>query len=129
MRIKIISILYLKLTNDIKMLNTVSPNSYGITTKDKDFKNALIQTDYLVLDGVYFALASIILNGKNIQKNQGADVFSHFMERMNKNNGKVFLLGSTTETLIKMKERAKKEYPNVNIQFYSPPFKEVLSDD
>ena len=42
-----------------RVINTISPNSYGITTKDSEFRNALKISDYLVLDGVYFAIASI----------------------------------------------------------------------
>ncbi len=41
-----------------KIINTMSPNSYGLSTKDEVFNNALKSSDYLVLDGVYFAFAS-----------------------------------------------------------------------
>jgi N-acetylglucosaminyldiphosphoundecaprenol N-acetyl-beta-D-mannosaminyltransferase len=51
-------------------LNTISPNSYGISTKDHIFKEALEKSDFLVLDGVFFALSSIFLKQKNIIKNQ-----------------------------------------------------------
>ncbi len=110
------------------LLNTISPNSYGISTKDPVFKAALKSSDYLVLDGVYFALASILMNGKNIKKNQGPDVFFHFMERMNKVNGRIFFLGSSNGTLEKIKKRAEIDYPNLKVSTYSPPFKKVFSE-
>jgi N-acetylglucosaminyldiphosphoundecaprenol N-acetyl-beta-D-mannosaminyltransferase len=44
-----------------KVINTISPNSYGVATKDSEFESALKATDYLVLDGVYFAFASLLL--------------------------------------------------------------------
>jgi len=109
------------------LLNTISPNSYGISTKDLEFKEALVNSDFLVLDGVYFSLASILLKGSNIKRNQGPDVFSHFMERMNHKNGKVFFLGSSIETLDKIRFRASIDYPNINIGTYSPPFKDKFS--
>ncbi len=112
-----------------RVINTISPNSYGISTKDEQFRNALKETDYLVLDGVYFALASILIKGKNIIKNQGPDVFYHFMKRMNNSSGKIFFLGSSEATLLKIKNKAKIEYPNIFIETYSPPFKSHFDKD
>jgi len=120
----------IKLDNSgAKLLNTISPNSYGITTKDKFFRESLKNSDYLVLDGVYFALSSILLQGKNIKKNQGPDVFSHFMDRINNQHGKVFFLGAAPNTLDKIKARARTEYANLSVGVYSPPFKPEFSDD
>ncbi len=112
-----------------KTLNTISPNSYGISTKDKFFRQALKETDFLVLDGVYFALGSILLHGKNILKNQGLDVFHYFMKEMNRVSGRVFFLGSTVSTLEKIKLKASFDYPKVEISFYSPPFKKEFNND
>ncbi len=110
------------------LLNTISPNSYGISTKDSNFRNALKKSDILVLDGVYFALASIIFNKKNIQKNQGPNVYDSFINRMNREQGKVFFLGASQETLDKIKIKLKKEYPNITAGYYSPPFKSEFSE-
>lgn len=109
------------------ILNTISPNSYGIATYDHDFKEALKNSDYLVLDGVYFALASLFLQGKNIKKNQGPDVFKFFINKMNTVNGKVFFLGSSEDTLLKIKMKLNKEYKNISADFLSPPFKKSFS--
>lgn len=111
-----------------RTINTISPNSYGLSLKDQIFKNALINTDFLVLDGVYFAFASIMLRGRNIKKNQGPDVFYHFMKRLNQSGGKVFFLGSSANTLEKMEDRVTKDYHNIKVASYSPPFKENFSD-
>lgn len=112
-----------------KILNTISPNSYGISTKDKLFRQALKESDFLVLDGVYFGLSSILLQGKRVIKNQGPDVFYFFMKKMNSENGKVFFLGSTNSTLEKMKLKAAVDYPNITISYYSPPFKAEFNDE
>ena len=113
-----------------KVINTISPNSYGLSTKDADFKKALIDSDFLVLDGVYFAFASLMLQGRNIRRNQGPDVFYHFMDRLNDRGGRAFFLGSTEQTLTKIRERIRKEYPGIVSETYSPPFKpEFTSDD
>jgi N-acetylglucosaminyldiphosphoundecaprenol N-acetyl-beta-D-mannosaminyltransferase len=109
-------------------LNTISPNSYGISTKDSVFKQSLMESDYLVLDGIYFALASILLKGRNIKKNQGPDVFNFFIKKMNKEKGRVFFLGSSQSTLDKINNKLKVEYSNISTEFMSPPFKSKFSE-
>jgi len=114
---------------ETSVLMTISPNSYGISTKDPLFREALKKSDYLVLDGVYFCLSSILLQRKNIKKNQGPEVFYHFMDRINRQHGKVFFLGASSQTLEKMQKKATADYPNLTIGIYSPPFKEVFSEE
>ncbi len=109
------------------LCNTISPNSYGIATKDGLFRKSLKETDYLVLDGVYFALASILLKGKNIKKNQGPEVFDFFIKKMNIEQGRVFFLGASQSTLDKIQIRLKKDYPNVTAEFMSPPYRKEFS--
>ena len=116
-------------SGNCRVINTISPNSYGISTKDIEFRNALKNSDYLVLDGVYFAFASILLLGKNIKRNQGPDVFYHFMNRLNVQKGKAFFLGSTESTLQKIKFRSQIEYSNIIIESFSPPYKSEFSDE
>jgi len=111
------------------VINTISPNSYGLALKNETFKWALVESDYLVLDGVYFAFASVLLKGKNIKRNQGPDVFYHFMQRLNHEGGRVFFLGSTTETLRKIENRIDADYKNVKVMTYSPPFKDEFSEE
>ena len=112
-----------------KICNTISPNSYGLSTKETYFKEALQNSDYLVLDGVYYALASILLSGKNIKRNQGPDVFYHFMARLEEQKGKVFFLGSTEHTLSLIENRVKIEYPNIMVESYSPPFSPIFTNE
>src|SRR5690554_3655322 len=114
---------------DCKVINTISPNSYGIATKDAEFKNSLQKSDYLVLDGVYFAFASLLLQGKNIKRNQRPDVFYHFMSRANEAGKKVFFLGSSEHTLKLIKQKAAFLYPNVKVATYSPPFKQDFTEE
>lgn len=120
----------IKLPNSkCQVINTISPNSYGLSTKDKEFERALKTSDFLVLDGVYFALARLLLEGKNIRKNQGPDVFDHFINRFKEKNGKVFFLGSSEETLEKIESRIHAKFPLIEVRTYSPPFKAVFSEE
>ena len=112
-----------------RVINTISPNSYGISVKDEDFEKALKTSDFLVLDGVYFAFASLMLQGKNIKRNQGPDVFYHFMKRLNEGKRKAFFLGASESTLKKIIAKANIEYPNIKIETFSPPFKPEFSEE
>lgn len=117
------------LNKENQILNTISPISYGISTKDKLFRQALQATDYLVLDGVYFGLTGLLLHGKRMVINQGPEVFYYFMRKMNSIHGRVFLLGASNSTLEKMKHRASIEYPNVEVSFFSPPYIAEFGDE
>lgn len=114
---------------DKLLINTFSPNSYGLALSDKKFETALKKTDVLVLDGIGIALGSIILHGKNIKKISGQDCFDHYMAVANNKNWKVYFLGSSEQTLKKITDRVKKEYPNVITGTYSPPFKPEFSEE
>lgn len=111
------------------LINTFSPNSYGLATKDPFFKEALRNTDILVLDGVGIALGSLFLHGKNIRKIAGQDCFDYFSAKANENRWKVFFMGSSTKTLEKITTRLKQEYPNIESGFYSPPFKPEFTEE
>ena len=111
------------------LLNTFSPNSYGLSLADKEFSIALKNTDVLVLDGMGIAIGSILLHGKNIKKIAGQDCFDYFVGEANKNSWKVFFLGSSESTLQKIICRLKREYHNVKVCAYAPPFKTVFSEE
>ncbi|WP_439558310.1 WecB/TagA/CpsF family glycosyltransferase [Dyadobacter sp.] len=116
---------------DVKklLINTFSPNSYGIALQDREFEEALKGSDLLVLDGIGIALGSILLNGKNIKKIAGQDCFDYLVEKANEHGWKVFLLGSTESTLKKITDRLGKEYPRIISGSYSPPYKAEFSDE
>jgi len=108
---------------------TISPNSYGLATKNEELKKALKDSTILVLDGVYFGLGYFLRTGKVIKKNQGPEIFYEELNLQNKREGKVFFLGSTEKTLKLIGDRLYNEYPNVKFKTMSPPFKEHFSDE
>ena len=111
------------------LINTFSPNSYGLAIKDEAFKSALKNTDVLVLDGMGIAIGSMLIHARNIKKIAGEDCFNYFMKLANQMEWKVFFLGSTKATLQKMKERARREYKHIKLDTYSPPHKEEFSTE
>ncbi|MEP7277989.1 MAG: WecB/TagA/CpsF family glycosyltransferase [Bacteroidota bacterium] len=115
-------------TVDKVLLNTFSPNTYGLATKDPYLQEALKNTDLLVLDGMGVAIGSLLIHGKNIKKIAGQDCFDYFMDKANKNGWKVFFLGSSVATLEKIISRAASEYPHAVVGCYSPPFKPQFNE-
>ncbi len=114
---------------DKVLINTFSPNSYGVALRDKEFEVALKNTDLLVLDGMGVAIGSLILNKKNIKKIAGQDCFDYLMDEANQRQWKVFFLGSSEDTLQKIKNRASREYPKARLDTYSPPYKDVFTEN
>lgn len=107
---------------------TISPNSYGLSVKDKLFKSALNHADILVLDGVYFGLGYFLKTGKRIEKNQAPEIFYDELAIQNKNSGRVLFFGSTIKTLSKIEKRLYLDYPNLIVSTISPPFKDTLDE-
>ena len=111
------------------LINTISPNSYGIAVNDPLMHDSLAKADYLVLDGMYFGLAPLLLNGQHVKRFAGWDCFRYFSAKMNEKHGKVLFLGSTEETLALIRKKFRDEYPNVEVETYSPPFRDVFTDE
>ena len=110
------------------MINTINQFSYCIAERDETFKIALLDSDILLPDGIGIVVASRFITKKKIKRITGADLHKMLLEKINKSNGKCFYLGSTNQTLVKIKKRCNKEYPNITIHTYSPPFKENFSE-
>jgi N-acetylglucosaminyldiphosphoundecaprenol N-acetyl-beta-D-mannosaminyltransferase len=111
------------------LINTISPNSYGLAAKNPVVKEALQNSNILILDGLYFGWVALFKKGIRINRITGWDAFVFFSNQLNKKDGKVFFLGSSEETLSKMKKRYNIEYPNIVVETYSPPFKADFSQE
>jgi N-acetylglucosaminyldiphosphoundecaprenol N-acetyl-beta-D-mannosaminyltransferase len=110
-----------------QLITTINAHSYNVTKSDDLFKDSLMKSDVLIPDGVSVVWAVKWLTGKSLKKIAGADLFFYEMDRLNGSNGKCFFLGSTDQTLLKIKENASKQYPNVNLETFSPPYKPEFS--
>ena len=111
------------------VINTINQYSYCLAEKDKTFKKALMDSDILLPDGIGIVVASKFIFKKKINRITGADLHKMLLEKTNKSNGKCFYLGSSNQTLEKIKNRCSKEYPNITINTYSPPFKQNFSEE
>ena len=116
------------ISNSKKIINTINPHSYITAKKDKVFENALKNSDILLPDGCGIVMASKYVYGEHIKKISGSDLHEHLLALLNE-EGKCFYMGSSWETLHKIKERLSREFPNVDAGFYSPPFKTEYSEE
>lgn len=113
--------------SDKLLITTINAHCYNIAQTDVVYKDAILNSDVLIPDGVSVAWAIKWLTGQKIRKIAGADLFFYEMDRLEQTGGKCFFLGSTDTTLQKIEERVKREYPNITVKSYSPPYKQEFS--
>ena len=111
-----------------KVINTINQYSYCMAEQDSEFKLALQNSDVLLPDGIGIVMAAKFLKGKILKRITGADLHEHMLTVLNASGGKCFYFGSSNNTLDKIKQRLKNEFPAVQCQFFSPPYKDVFSD-
>jgi len=111
------------------IISTINPYSFLIAQKAKEFKKALQSSDILLPDGEGIVWASNLLYGKKIKKIAGYDIFVHLMKTLQEQKGSCFFFGSSEETLKKIKNIATFEYPSIEINYLSPPFKDEFSEE
>lgn len=111
------------------LINTINAHSYNTAQKDALFAEALLKGDVLIPDGTSIVKACRWLKAKSqpTERCAGWDLFVHEMEA-NK-DGRVMFMGSSERVLSLIKEKAAKDYPNMEVVTYSPPFKPEFSNE
>lgn len=135
------------------LINTINAHSYNTAQKDALFAEALLNGDALIPDGASIVKACKWLNAKSqpIERIAGWDLFVFEMRRLNEDQSgvgrnlleanvnsepnddrkqpKVMFMGSSEKVLELIREKAKREYPNLETVTYSPPYKPEFSDE
>jgi N-acetylglucosaminyldiphosphoundecaprenol N-acetyl-beta-D-mannosaminyltransferase len=111
------------------VINTLNQYSYVMAQKNSQFKNALMASDVLLPDGIGIVAACKILNGRRIKKIAGADLHLHVLQRLKEIGGSCFYLGSSAQTLDRIKKQCEQDFPGVSVGYYSPPFKTKFTTD
>ena len=110
------------------VVNTINQYSFCLAEKDNEFKNSLLRSDVLLPDGVGIVAAIRLQSGQKIKKISGSNLHIHLLNKLNKEYGSCFYLGSSEKTLKKIKAKLAIEFPHVRVGFYSPPFKPAFSE-
>ncbi len=113
------------------LINTINAHSYNTALKDKIFAEALIKGNALIPDGISIVKACKWLKAKSQPQERiaGWDLFAFEMDRLNQKGGKCFFMGSSEKVLNLIKRRASVDYPNIQIETYSPPYKPEFSEE
>ncbi len=112
-----------------RVINTINSHSYEIAKNDASFNKALSESDMLLPDGIGIVWAAAFLRKKRLAKIAGTDLHFHMVAILEKKKGSCFYLGSSESTLSLIRDRIRREYPEINAGFYSPPYKESFTSE
>ena len=104
-------------------------HSVVTATRDTDHANALSRADMVAADGapVAWALRSA---GHKQQRISGPDVMLRCCELAAETQTPIFFFGSTEETLKRLTENLRRQWPDIKIAGYlSPPFRPLSRDE
>lgn len=111
------------------LITTLNAHSFNLAVFDSIFNKSLKESHFLIPDGISIVWAIKFLTGRNLKKITGNDLFEYEMQRLQKENGSCFFLGSNESTLTKIRKRVAKEYPNVRVKTYAPPYKATFTQE
>lgn len=113
------------------LINTINAHSFNTAQKDQEYAKALLNGDYLIPDGASIVKTCKWLKSESQPKERiaGWDLFVTEMKQLNAKGGKCFFMGSSEKVLEKIKERAARDYPNITVETYSPPYKPEFSEE
>lgn len=113
------------------LINTINAHSYNTAQQDALFAEALTKGDVLIPDGASIIKACNWLKATSRPKERiaGWDLFEFEMNALNHRGGKCFFMGSSEKVLTLIKQRAQIEFPNIEIETYSPPYKPTFSTE
>lgn len=108
-----------------------NPHSLEQAGKDPLFKEALQRADLITPDGVGMVMASKILGGNIHDRVTGSDIFLGLSQALNNTDKySYFFLGSTEKCLTLIRDRMKRDFPNIKVAgAYAPSFKPEFSEE
>lgn len=98
-----------------------------MASKNQALRVAINNSILSLADGTPLAWYGWMLGCKDIERISGADLMEHLFADMA--GRKHYLLGDTQETIARVKETARKISPTIDIDGYSPPFKDFDEAD
>ena len=130
------------------LINTINAHSYNVARKDPLFAEALTHGDVLIPDGMSIVKACKWIRAKSRPQERiaGWDLFEWEMSRLNEasrkeiegkkglpsrqgRKKKVMFMGSSEETLALDVKECNQQYPYLEVVTYSPPYKQVFSEE
>ena len=100
--------------NEKIIINTINPHSFYVAENDKIFKNALLESNFLVPDGLGVVLVLKFFKKIKIQRITGWDIHQFYLQYANAKCLKVFYMGSSEETLFYIEKKINKNLSKYN---------------
>lgn len=118
------------------LINTINAHSFNTAQHDALFAESLACCDALIPDGASIVKACRWLGAKSqpTERIAGWDLFIFEMTRLENTAAQgteksVMFLGSSETVLSKIKEKCSTTFPHLRVITFSPPYKEVFSDE
>ncbi|MHA4809102.1 WecB/TagA/CpsF family glycosyltransferase [Flavitalea flava] len=111
------------------IVNTINPHSWVTADKDLEFQSALLASDILLPDGVGIVLTARFLWHEKFRKIAGDDLHKIVLKKLNQVSGRCFYLGASPQVLDRIRQKLQKEYPHIEVGFFTPPFRDVFSEE
>ena len=113
------------------LINTINAHSYNVAQRDEAFAQALRGGDCLLPDGASIVMACRWLGmaSRPVERVSGWDLFDFEMRRLNDRGGRCLFMGSSERVLGLIRERAAEQYPRIQVDTYSPPYKAAFTAD
>ncbi|WP_162925284.1 WecB/TagA/CpsF family glycosyltransferase [Aurantiacibacter odishensis] len=105
-----------------------NPHSIEVARTDAAFKYALARADMLIPDGVGIVYASKFNGGDIAERVTGFDLFQVASTLVAQRKGRMMFLGSSEDVLATIRANMARDYPDIEVKTYSPPYKPVFSD-
>jgi N-acetylglucosaminyldiphosphoundecaprenol N-acetyl-beta-D-mannosaminyltransferase len=96
---------------------------------DIELRRILVSADLVLCDGTPLIWASRLLGNTLPERVAGSDLVPELLQVAEAKGYRVFLLGGTNESGQRAVERVRKKHPNIQIEWYSPPFNRLLEMD
>jgi len=96
---------------------------------DKEFSKIVNSANIATPDGMPLAKAMKALYGVDQDRVAGMDLMPDLMKTSEEKGLSIFLYGSTDEVLKAIVSKAKKEFPNLELRVYSPPFRTLSQEE
>ncbi len=96
---------------------------------DKEFCKIVNSSNIATPDGMPLAKAMKMLYGVDQDRVAGMDLMPDIMKISEKKGLSIFLYGSTNEVLKAIASKAQREFPNLKLYVYSPPFRTLSLEE
>lgn len=90
--------------------------------RDSKFRNALLDANLILCDGVPLVWASRTFGKPLAGRVAGSDLIPQLLKLSDEKNYRVFFLGTTPEANEHAAENTRKQFPKIVVENFSPPF-------